>query len=295
MWKAVLAGTTAIAIAGSTLVIAQPRTDRDLQRPDRDVRERPQMSVEDMRAYAEARLAALKAGLALTAEQEKHWPAFETAARELAKLRLDRITARRDAERELPQGQPQAQPPAQPAPPTQSTPAQPAQPAQPSQAQPQAQPQAPQPPDDPIARMRERGQRMAQTGAVLVKLAEATAPLYASLDDAQKRRFNTLSRTFMSGPRDMMRARLDRPDGPPGMRGPMRGWRDDDRDEPRSFARPPRRSQMEPRDFERTPPQRFQRDYDAPRNSPGPGRSWREDQRDDGDRHHDGPDGRRSL
>jgi hypothetical protein len=291
MWKAVLAGTTAIAIAGSTLVFAQPRTDRDLQRPDRDVRERPQMSVDDMRAYAEARLAALKAGLALTPEQEKHWPAFEAAARELSKLRLDRMAARRDTERAVPQGQPQAQPPAQtpPSPPTQSSPSQP---AQPPQVQPQVQQQTPQPPDDPIARMRERGQRMAQTGAVLVRLAEATAPLYASLDDAQKRRFQTLSRPFMSGPRDMMRARFDRPDGLPGMRGPMRGWRDDDRDEPRSFARPPRRSQMEPRDFERTPPQRFERDYDAPR---GPGRSWREEQRDDGERDHDGPDGRRTL
>jgi hypothetical protein len=46
-----------------------------------------------MRAFGEARLAGLKAGLALTAEQEKSWPAFEQAAREFTKLRIDRRNA----------------------------------------------------------------------------------------------------------------------------------------------------------------------------------------------------------
>src|SRR5262249_38512781 len=59
-------------------------------------REGPQTrrpNIEDLRAYGEARLAALKAGLALTAEQERNWPAFEQAAREFAKLRVDRANA----------------------------------------------------------------------------------------------------------------------------------------------------------------------------------------------------------
>ena len=38
---------------------------------------------------------ALKAGLKLTAEQEKNWPAVETAIRDLAKQRADRMKARR--------------------------------------------------------------------------------------------------------------------------------------------------------------------------------------------------------
>jgi hypothetical protein len=53
-----------------------------------------------MQAFQAARLAALRAGLTLTPEQEKYWPAFEQAMRELQQLRLKRITAVRDARRE---------------------------------------------------------------------------------------------------------------------------------------------------------------------------------------------------
>jgi len=51
-----------------------------------------------MRAFGEARLAGLKAGLALTAEQEKTWPAFEQAARDFTKLRIDRRNAAANAQ-----------------------------------------------------------------------------------------------------------------------------------------------------------------------------------------------------
>ncbi len=87
-WKPILAGTVVLAIAGSTLAIAQSCSGREGPRAWRP-------NVEDMRAFGEARLAALKAGLALTAEQEKSWPAFEQAAREYAKLRIDRMNAGR--------------------------------------------------------------------------------------------------------------------------------------------------------------------------------------------------------
>jgi zinc resistance-associated protein len=40
------------------------------------------------------RIAALKAGLQLTPDQEKNWPSFEPAVRDLAKLRIERIQAR---------------------------------------------------------------------------------------------------------------------------------------------------------------------------------------------------------
>ena len=49
---------------------------------------------EDLGAFTDARVAALKAGLRLTPEQEKNWPAFEQAYRNLAKLRTDRFAAR---------------------------------------------------------------------------------------------------------------------------------------------------------------------------------------------------------
>jgi hypothetical protein len=137
MWKAIVAGTAALAIAGTTLVYAQQRMEGSRWRP----------STEDMRAFGEARLAALKAGLMLTPEQEKSWPAFEQAARELGKLRLDRMSAARS---------------------TASS-------------------------DDPVEHLRQRATVMSDTGAALKKLADATDPLYKSLDENQKRRFGVLS------------------------------------------------------------------------------------------------------
>jgi hypothetical protein len=44
----------------------------------------------------DARIAGLKAGLKLNAEQEKNWPAVETAIRDLAKQRAERREARRN-------------------------------------------------------------------------------------------------------------------------------------------------------------------------------------------------------
>src|ERR1700746_2257147 len=82
MWKAIVAGTAALAIAGTSLVYAQHRGDRDFG-------ERWRPTTQDLQAFGEARLAALKAGLVLTPEQEKNWPAFEQAAREFGKLRIE--------------------------------------------------------------------------------------------------------------------------------------------------------------------------------------------------------------
>jgi hypothetical protein len=180
MWKAVLAGTTAVALLGTSVVYAQ-RGDRG-----RDGWRRGPASIEDMRAFGDARLAALKAGLALTSEQEQNWPAFEQAAKELAKLRLDRMTARRERmqarrdarrrDREQNDEGEQAQ-----------------QNKNGGQAQQRTRP-------DPIERLRQRGTAMAETGAALKKLADATGPLYNSLDDNQKRRFAVLN--HLGGGRD---------------------------------------------------------------------------------------------
>jgi zinc resistance-associated protein len=101
MLKAALAGTAALAIVGSSFVYAQQR--------GRPGFERWQPNIEDMRAFADARLAALHAGLGLTPDQEKNWPAFEQASREMAKLRLDRIAAAVNARRDR---QPQSNDPA---------------------------------------------------------------------------------------------------------------------------------------------------------------------------------------
>jgi hypothetical protein len=207
MWKAVLVGTTALAIAGSSLVYAQ-------QRPERAGDGfRGRFNAEDMRAFGEARLAALKAGLALTPEQEKNWPAFEQAARDLGKLRLERITARREAARN---GQARSR--------------------------------------DPIERLRQRGTAMAQTGAALTKLADATDPLFKSLDDSQKRRFAVLGRMARGGGgsgRDMRggddwRGRLER-GREDGGRGFERG-REDRRDGSERGRRRSEQTDRAPRD-----------------------------------------------
>src|SRR5262249_41202353 len=50
------------------------------------------------------------------------------------------------------------------------------------------------PPSDPVERLRQRATAMTDTGAALKKLADATEPLYKSLDENQKRRFGVLNR-----------------------------------------------------------------------------------------------------
>ena len=96
MWKKSAAGAAALMIAGSMMVYAQQRPEGPggfrgpggfggpgIWRP----------SAEDMSAFADARIAALHAGLRLNPDQEKTWPAFEQALREAARLRLERRAA----------------------------------------------------------------------------------------------------------------------------------------------------------------------------------------------------------
>jgi hypothetical protein len=49
------------------------------------------LSVEHMAAFTDARIAALKVGLKLTATQEKNWPTLETTLRDVGKDRAARI------------------------------------------------------------------------------------------------------------------------------------------------------------------------------------------------------------
>ena len=88
MKKVFLAGIAALAIAGTTVAYAQNR---------QWFHEHMHVSPEDRAAFADARIAAVHAGLKLTADQEKLWPAVETAARDFAKLRIDRANARMNA------------------------------------------------------------------------------------------------------------------------------------------------------------------------------------------------------
>ena len=95
MWKPVAVATAALVVAGSSIVYAQQRFGGS-----DDYRDGPRfehchrLSSEDRAAFVDARIAALKAGLELTPDQEKNWPAFEQALRDMAKLRAGFRAAR---------------------------------------------------------------------------------------------------------------------------------------------------------------------------------------------------------
>lgn len=153
MLKPVIIATAVLAIAGSSIVYAQSWDGRGGDGGSRFEHRHHHMSAEDRAAFTDARIAALKAGLELTADQAKNWPAFEQAVRDLAQLRAQRIQAREAAAN------------------------------QPEQA-----------PTSPFDRMSKRADNMAKTSAVLKRVADAGAPLYASLNDAQKERFKMLAK-----------------------------------------------------------------------------------------------------
>ena len=161
MKKAILAGVAAVAILGSSAVYAQHR-----------YHQHHRMSTEDRAAFVDAKIAAVKAGLQLTPDQEKLWPPVETAVRDFAKQRLAQANARaseRDARRaERDQKGPQDRAPGDKAAADENR--------------------------DPVARLRDRADRMAENAAGLKKIADAADPLYKTLDDGQKRRLTALTR-----------------------------------------------------------------------------------------------------
>ncbi len=104
------------------------------------------LSPEDRAAFADARIAALHAGLRLTADQDTLWPPVEAAMRDLAGQRRAQraaIRARMDA--------------------------------------------------DAPAALRAMADAASARGAALGRLADASGPLYATLDPDQKRRATILA------------------------------------------------------------------------------------------------------
>jgi hypothetical protein len=94
MWKKVLVLSTAAMLVGSAAMAQQTQQ----QNSDGRASFQPwRPSADDLAAFTDARVAALKAGLRLTPDQDKNWTAFEQAYRNLAKLRAQRFAANRDA------------------------------------------------------------------------------------------------------------------------------------------------------------------------------------------------------
>ena len=182
MKKFAIAGIAALAIAGSTAVYAQHRPW---------FQHHMRMNAEDRAAFTDARIAAVKAGLKLTPDQEKLWPPVEAAVRDFAKLRIDRANARMKAQRDDSRDAQKA--------------------------------------DDPVTRLRERADNMAASAAAMKRIADAADPLYKTLDDGQKRRLAVLTRMGRFGGggwrhHGFMRG-MDRDDGEQDGRGMEHGRR----------------------------------------------------------------------
>jgi hypothetical protein len=89
MKKSIIALSAAAAVAGSIFAYTA-----FAQQPPRSDEPRWQPTATDRAAFADARIAAVHAGLTLTPEQEKLWPPVESVLKEMAKKRADRAEQR---------------------------------------------------------------------------------------------------------------------------------------------------------------------------------------------------------
>lgn len=113
------------------------------------------ISADDRAALTDARIAGLKAGLKLDADQEKLWPGVEKGLREVAQARAERMAKfkeeRKEAREEGKKG-------------------------------------------DFVERLRMGADMATERATEMRKLADAVDPLYKTLDDSQKRRLGVLLR-----------------------------------------------------------------------------------------------------
>jgi flagellar biosynthesis regulator FlaF len=152
MLKTVVIGTTALFLAAPSIANAQSSQTSSPATPE-------QLNATDRNTLTDMRVDLVKAALQLTPEQEKYWPAVESAIRAGAEDRRARIAkiqetvgrradeSRMDALRNR----------------------------------------------DPIAFLQRRSQALAQRSADLDKLAEAWQPLYNTLSKEQRQRMAALS------------------------------------------------------------------------------------------------------
>jgi hypothetical protein len=199
MKKWVIAGVATVALVGTGLGVAayaqsrhhqfnnEERFDRMIERMqygDRGHmgwRKHRQWSAEDRAAFLDARIAGVKAGLKLSAEQEKLWGPVETTVRDLGKKWGDRFAARREEmQKRRAEFQDGKEPPA----------------------------------FDPVDRLKKRADTLAERAADMKRFAEVAQPLYASLDEGQKNRLQSLLRHRRGGM--MHRWNEQRQDGPRG-------------------------------------------------------------------------------
>jgi hypothetical protein len=152
MLKTVVIGTTALFLTASSIANAQSSQTSSPATPER-------LSATDRNTLTDMRVDLVKAALQLTPEQEKYWPAVESAIRANAEDRRARIAKiqetvgiRADQSRaEVIRNR------------------------------------------DPIAFLQRRSQALAQRSADLDRLAEAWQPLYNTLNQEQRQRMAALA------------------------------------------------------------------------------------------------------
>ena len=121
--------------------------------------------MDDREAMLDARLAGLKAGLQLTPDQEKLWGPFEAAVRDFAQMHMTRMQGMMERAEKMGEDEDGAGKEG--------------------------------PSMSPIDRLDRIATRLTTAGTALKGIADAAKPLYASLDDQQKRRFGFLSHEMM--------------------------------------------------------------------------------------------------
>jgi flagellar biosynthesis regulator FlaF len=151
MLKTVVIGTTALFLTASSIANAQS-SQTSSATPER-------LNATDQNTLTDMRVDLVKAALQLTPEQEKYWPAVETAIRSNAEDRRGRIAKIRETVGRS---------------------------ADESRIDVMRN-------RDPIAFLQRRSQALAQRSADLDKLAEAWQPLYNTLSKEQRQRMAALA------------------------------------------------------------------------------------------------------
>ena len=152
MLKTVMIGTTALFLTAPSIANAQSSQTSSPATPER-------LNATDQNTLTDMRVDLVKAALQLTPEQEKYWPAVESAIRASAEDRRARIAkiqetvGRRVDESRIDNMRNR----------------------------------------DPIAFLQRRSQALAQRSADLDKLAEAWQPLYNTLNQEQRQRLAALA------------------------------------------------------------------------------------------------------
>jgi hypothetical protein len=85
--------TALSAVAVAAALIFAPLAGGTFAAVDDGAQRHSHFTAEDRAAFLDAHIAALKAGLELTADQAKNWPPLESAMRDLAKERAARFAA----------------------------------------------------------------------------------------------------------------------------------------------------------------------------------------------------------